>query len=183
MNRVIVIGCSGSGKSTLARIIGAKTRLPIYHLDTLYWQTGWLPHPDETAFQATVREIAAKDSWIIDGGFTTGCAEARFSRADTVVLFDLPRWKCLWRVFKRFVTYRGRTRPDLPPGCQEKFDMEFYRYIWNYRKNQFPKILGYVDAYFKGKLIRINSEASKREFVRSIQSGRTTASEASSVVT
>lgn len=180
MNRVIVIGCSGSGKSTLARIIGAKTRLPIYHLDTLYWQTGWMPHPDETAFQATVREIAAKESWIIDGGFTTGCAEARFSRADTVVLFDLPRWKCLWRVFKRFVTYRGRTRPDLPPGCQEKFDMEFYRYIWNYRKNQFPKILGYVDAYFKGKLIRINSEASKREFVRSIQSGRTTASAAGS---
>jgi hypothetical protein len=61
--------------------------------------------------------------------------------------------------------------------------MEFYRYIWNYRKNQFPKILGYVDAYFKGRLIRIHSEASKREFVRSIQSGTTTASEASSAGT
>jgi adenylate kinase family enzyme len=77
MQRIIVIGCSGSGKSTLARIIGEKTGLPVYHLDMLYWQSGWRPHPDETAFQSTVRQIAAKEAWIIDGGLTTGSGEAR----------------------------------------------------------------------------------------------------------
>lgn len=172
MQRVIVIGCSGSGKSTLARIIGAKIGLPVYHLDTLYWQSGWRPHPDESAFQATVREIASKEAWIIDGGFTRGSAEARFSRADTVVLFDLPRWKCVWRVFKRLVTYMGKTRPDLAAGCTERFDLDFYRYIWNYRKNQFPRILGYVDAHFNGRLVRIESEASRAEFLRSIESAK-----------
>jgi len=168
MQRVIVIGCSGSGKSTLARIIGEKTGLPVYHLDMLYWQSGWRPHPDEGAFQSTVRQIAAKESWIIDGGFTTGSGEMRFSRADTVVLFDLPRWKCLWRVFKRLLTYKGETRPDLAPGCAERFDLEFYRYIWKYRKNQFPRILRYVSAHFKGRLVRIESETARAKFVRSI---------------
>ena len=38
--RVVVIGCSGSGKSTLARIIGDTLELPVYHLDSLYWQPG-----------------------------------------------------------------------------------------------------------------------------------------------
>ena len=169
MKRVIVIGCSGSGKSTLARILGAATGLPVYHLDALYWQAGWRPHPDEEAFQAAVCEIAARDLWIIDGGFTTGSAEARFSRADTVVLFDLSRWKCFWRVLKRFVTYRGQARPDLAPGCPEKIDFEFYRYIFNYRKTQFPKILAYVERYFKGKLILIRSDSNAAEFVQTAQ--------------
>src|SRR5678815_4451717 len=103
MQRVVVIGCSGSGKSTLARIIGETVGLPVYHLDRLYWQAGWQPHPDEDAFQEIVRDIVATDRWIIDGGFTRGSVE-RFSRADTVVLFDLPRGKCLWRVLKRLAT-------------------------------------------------------------------------------
>jgi adenylate kinase family enzyme len=168
MNRVIVIGCSGSGKSTLARILGAKTGLPIHHLDALYWRSGWTPHPDEAAFQARVREISAQEQWIIDGGFTTGNAQERFSRADTVVLFDLPRLLCLWRVFKRFVTYVGKPRPDLPPGCPEQVDLKFYRYIWNYRNTKFPQILGYVDAHFKGRLILINSERDQTGFLGSI---------------
>ena len=37
MKRVIIIGCPGSGKSTFARELHARTNLPLYYLDMLYW--------------------------------------------------------------------------------------------------------------------------------------------------
>ena len=37
MKKIIIIGCPGSGKSTFARNLAAKTNLPLYYLDMLYW--------------------------------------------------------------------------------------------------------------------------------------------------
>ena len=36
-NKIIVIGCPGGGKSTFARALGEITKLPVYHLDMLFW--------------------------------------------------------------------------------------------------------------------------------------------------
>jgi len=38
MKRVMIIGGSGSGKSTLARQLGEITKLPIIHIDKMYWK-------------------------------------------------------------------------------------------------------------------------------------------------
>ena len=40
---------------------------------------------------------------------------------------------CLWRAFRRTLTLFGETRADLVPGCPEKFDPAFYRFIWNFK--------------------------------------------------
>lgn len=169
MQRIVVIGCSGSGKSTLARLIGARLGLPVVHLDTLYWQPGWKEHPDLEAFQAQIREIARGERWVIDGGFTTGSVEARFSRADAVVLFDLPRLLCLYRAVARVFKYRGRSRPDLAPGCPERFDLAFYRYIWTYRARQLPKVEANLARYFRGRLFRIRSEGERRAAIKDLE--------------
>lgn len=89
MNRIAVIGCSGAGKSTLARELAARTGIPAFHLDQLYWQPGWKPHPDIAAFRGAVDAIVAGESWILDGGFFDNLGPARFERADVVVLLDL----------------------------------------------------------------------------------------------
>ena len=47
MKRVAIIGSGGAGKSTLARALGAKTGLPVVHLDRLYWQAGWVAVSNE----------------------------------------------------------------------------------------------------------------------------------------
>jgi adenylate kinase family enzyme len=168
MDRVVVIGCSGSGKSTLARALAARTGLPAVHLDMLYWQPGWKDHPDLPAFHAKVRAVCEGPRWIIDGGFTTGNVEVRFARADTIILFDLPPWLCLYRAFKRYLIYRGETRPDLAPGCPEKFDFAFYRYILTYRRKQLPKIEANIAAYFTGRLVRLRSDRETQAFLASL---------------
>ena len=37
MKKVLVLGCSGSGKSTFSIKLQKKTKLPLYHLDNIWW--------------------------------------------------------------------------------------------------------------------------------------------------
>jgi adenylate kinase family enzyme len=50
----MLVGSGGASKSTLARELGVRLRLPVYHLDALLWQPGWVmtPKDQERAFFA-----------------------------------------------------------------------------------------------------------------------------------
>jgi adenylate kinase family enzyme len=165
VQRVVVIGCSGSGKSTLTRELAARTGIPVCHLDQLYWRPGWKPPADLSAFRRSVDTVVAGERWILDGGFFDTAGNARLERADVVVLFDLPTVLCLYRAIKRWWTYRGEVRPDLPPGCPEGFDLEFYRYIVTYRSKVLPQAEALIAAHFKGRLVRIRNEAERAAFL------------------
>ncbi|MGE0725377.1 MAG: topology modulation protein [Alphaproteobacteria bacterium] len=143
--RIVVVGCSGGGKSTLARAIGARLGLPVVHLDVLFWRPGWVESPREP-FRARVAEALAGDRWVVDGSFANSL-DLRLPRADLLVEVDLPRWRCILRALRRVVRYHGRNRPDLAPGCPEKFDPAFLRYIWRYRRDTWPKMAAGIAAH------------------------------------
>ncbi|WP_206064485.1 hypothetical protein [Neptunomonas sp. XY-337] len=42
MKKVMVVGSGGSGKSTLSVWLADELRLPVYHLDRLYWKPNWV---------------------------------------------------------------------------------------------------------------------------------------------
>jgi adenylate kinase family enzyme len=50
--------------------------------------------------------MAAADAWILDGNYSA-TIDVRLARADTVILLDLNRVRCLWRVAKRTVRHWG----------------------------------------------------------------------------
>ncbi len=79
MKRIAIIGPGGAGKSTLARQIGAKTGLPVIHLDAHYWHEGWVETPKEEWAQA-VRELAEGEAWVMDGNYG-GTMEIRLPAA------------------------------------------------------------------------------------------------------
>ena len=128
--RVLVLGNSGSGKSTLARRLGPALGLPVVHLDALYWRPGWVL-ATAAEWAETAADAAAADVWVIDGVYSRSI-EDRLARADAVVLLDLPRPLCLWRVLARRVRYHGRTRPDMADGCPERVTLGFLRWVWRY---------------------------------------------------
>jgi len=140
------MGCSGAGKSTFARKLADQRGLPFVSIDQIYWQPGWR-EPDRDSFIAAMTREAEKPAWVIDGNYTSrSAAEVRRARADTIVWFDLPRWVCMLGVLRRSLLGYGVVRPEMAPGCPEKFDLVFYRYVWTYRALQRPKLL----AYFEG---------------------------------
>ena len=139
MQRVLVLGSGGAGKSTFSAQLARVTQLPLLHLDALYWKPGWV-ESSKNEWAATVAELVRGERWIMDGNYGGTLAE-RIEACDTVIFLDMPRHVCLWRVLKRFVRYRGRTRPDMREGCNEQLTFEFLVWIWNYPKARRPAVL------------------------------------------
>lgn len=168
MERVLILGCGGAGKSTLAKRLGQLTGLPVIHLDAHYFTAGWIATPAEQ-WRPKVEKLVAEEHWIIDGNFAS-TLDLRLPRADTIVFLDLPRRICFWRVLKRWITHRGRTRPDMATGCNEKADLEFLKWIWNFPSTDRPKTLHVIDrARAEGKEVhRLTSRAQVERFVSSV---------------
>jgi adenylate kinase family enzyme len=109
--RVVVTGLAGAGKSTLSLALGAQTGLPVIHLDLHFWTPGWVA-PSDAAWRDEQRSVLAGDAWIADGNYGE-TLDLRLELADTVVVLDLPWWRCSGRALLRGLRMPG----ELPAGC------------------------------------------------------------------
>jgi adenylate kinase family enzyme len=165
MRKVLVIGSGGAGKSTLANQLGKLLDVEVLHLDKFYWHAGWV-ETEKSEWLMTVEELLSRDAWIMDGNYS-GTLATRLEACDTVIFLDMPRLVCLWRVFKRALMYRKRSRPDMAEGCPEKLSLEFILWIWNYPRRTRPKINGMLESSpeEKKKIIRLRSRADVKRFL------------------
>lgn len=167
-HRIAIIGPSGSGKSTLARQLGDKLALQVTHLDAHFWSAGWI-ESDREQWRETVSALVERERWIIDGNYSS-TMDIRLPRAETIIFLDLPRWLCLLRVLRRWLTYYGDTRPDLPPGCPEKVDLEFLRWVWDYPQRSRPGTLALLRSLEGEKqIVRLQSAGAMRLFLREVE--------------
>ena len=68
--RIVIIGYSGSGKSTLAKTLGKHYNIPVLHLDSVHFLSGWVER-DRNEFNEIVKKfINENESWIIDGNYS-----------------------------------------------------------------------------------------------------------------
>lgn len=133
VERILIIGCSGSGKSTLARALGEKLDIPVVHLDQLWWKEGW-ENVTREEFDSRLAMAMNADQWIIDGNYSR-TIPMRLPKCDTIIYLDFNRWECLLGMMQRVLGSYGKVRPDMSPGCPERFDPEFVKWIWNFNKN------------------------------------------------
>jgi adenylate kinase family enzyme len=128
MRKIMVTGVSpGAGKSTFAKKLGKALNIEVYHLDRIYWKPNWVEATKEE-FIVKNQEIVIKDSWIIEGNYSS-TFQMREEHADTIIYLEMPLIVCLYRVFKRWIKHFGKTRPDMGEGCKEKLDYKFIKYI------------------------------------------------------
>jgi adenylate kinase family enzyme len=163
MKRVIVIGSGGAGKSTFSKDLGEITGLPVVHLDALYWKPNWTTTPKDEWAEIVRREIE-KPEWIMDGNFG-GTREIRMQAADTVIVLDLPRWVCMYRIFKRLAMFYNKKRPDMAEGCNEKVDWEFVMWVWNYNKTSRVRLLQELDSHSDKNVVILRSRKAVAEFL------------------
>ncbi len=136
--RIMVVGSAGSGKSTFARELGARLRVPVVHIDQIYWEPGWTMRPMSEC-KKMVAEAAGGPAWVFDGN-NSSTYEERLKEAETIIFLDMPNWLCLGRVLLRTLKSFGRTRRDMAPNCPERFDWPFLKFIWRFPKVGRPKI-------------------------------------------
>jgi adenylate kinase family enzyme len=169
MKRVLVIGSGGAGKSTCARALGEILDIPVVHLDAEFWRPGWERTP-QNEWEARIDELVRGESWIMDGNFG-GTRERRIRAADTIIFLDLPRMLCLYRVAKRAVRYYGRNRPDMAEGCDEKLDLEFLLWVWNYPNSGRVRTLRDLAKTEGKRVIVLKSRKAVKEFLDEQRTG------------
>jgi adenylate kinase family enzyme len=165
VQRIAIVGSGGAGKSMLARQIGAIAGLPVIHLDHQYWSPGWVPMPDDE-WVAHQRKLLAGTDWVVDGNYAA-TLELRAELADTVVFLDLPRHVCLVRAMRRF-----RSPILQAPGCPQKVDVEFLRWIWEFPSRSRPRLLAILGTYSaRCQIVQLRSAAEVRAFLAGLRSG------------
>ncbi|MEO8329473.1 MAG: adenylate kinase [Candidatus Nanopelagicales bacterium] len=130
---------SGGGKTRLSLEIARRLGLPVVHLDRDFWQPGWVS-PEADWWRARVSELVAEPHWVMDGNYGR-TLDQRVVVSDVVVFLDVPRRVALAGVLRRWWHHIGRTRPDLAPGCPERMDLAFLRWVWRYPKDGRPIVI------------------------------------------
>lgn len=127
--KIAILGYSACGKSTLAQRLGAAAGVPVLHLDCVNWTSGWQARAQDQAQAEVERFLSEHDRWIIEGNYTNLCYARRLAEADCILILQFDRWICLFRACRRYWAYRGRVRDTIAPGCDEKLDGDFLRWI------------------------------------------------------
>lgn len=139
-HRVLIIGCSGGGKSTLAQKIVTRLDLPYVSMDReFFWLPDWVKR-DKAEERRLIAAKVAEDRWLIDGNAPSSF-DLRLPRTELVLWVRMPRWLCIWGALSRALRWFGRSRPDMAPGCRERIDWEFLRYIWDWERRFAPKVI------------------------------------------
>ncbi|MFT8570771.1 MAG: DNA topology modulation protein [Leuconostoc pseudomesenteroides] len=167
-NKIMIIGCGGSGKSTLATKLSHKIDVPVSHLDALLWHDNWeMSSKDEQ--RHIINNVLDKDQWIIDGNYSA-TLDMRVAKADTIIFIDRSKVMCLYNVVKRYIHYKGHSRPDMHANCPEKIDFEFVHWIWTFNKKRKPAIIEMLaDVKHTKNVVVLKSNRQIDYFLKSVQ--------------
>ncbi|MFC0137874.1 topology modulation protein [Staphylococcus petrasii] len=138
-HRILVIGSPGSGKSTLSLRLQEKYHVPFYHIDKIQWLNNKETVAPEVLKEA-LKNLVVTESWIIDGNYTETMS-FRVERATTIIWIKEPRWKCIYRVIKRYIS--SLFKKQIVGANPKTISFEFLKYIWEFPENNYATMEHY----------------------------------------
>ncbi|MBP3708726.1 MAG: adenylate kinase [Clostridia bacterium] len=156
MQKVIIIGSPGAGKSTFSQKLRDITKLPLYHMDMIYYNEDGT-HISKEEFEEKLKEIFKENKWIIDGNYQR-TLEMRLKECDTIFLLDYPTEVCIEGAKSRIGTKR-----DEFPWVEEKLDEEFKQRILEFSEKKLPGIYQLLEKYGDGKNVVVFKEREEAE--------------------
>ena len=163
MKRIMVIGCPGSGKSTFSRELHARTGIPLYHLDRMYWNAEKTT-VEKAVFRERLAQAVALDEWIIDGNYGS-TLEMRMEACDTVIFLDYPTEVCLAGIKERV----GKPRSDMPWTEPNNTDEEFIAFVNNYNSLYRPDVVTLLKKFSSKNIIVFNSREEAEKYLMSVK--------------
>lgn len=164
--KIAVIGYSGCGKSTLARFLGAKYGIDVLYLDRVHWLPGWQEREREAECAIVAQFMDKHDDWVIDGNYRSLSYQRRLAEADQIIWMNFNRISCLFRTTKRFLRFRGKTRSSMGPGCPEKLDLEFIRWVlYGGRTAKLRAHYQAVAQQYRDKTVILRNQAQLNDYI------------------
>lgn len=166
--KIAIIGYSGSGKSTLAKKLSEIYNCPLLYLDTIQFEANWKIR-DIDEGRLMVGEFLKNDSWIIDGNYREFLQEKRLQDADKIIFMNFPRCICFPQAFKRYLHYKNKTRESMADGCNEKFDLEFIKWLlFEGRKKSIKNHYNEICKCYKDKITIFRNNKDVENFLASL---------------
>ncbi len=166
--KIAIIGYSGSGKSTLAKKLSEIYNCPLLYLDTIQFEANWKIR-DIDEGRLMVGEFLKNDSWIIDGNYREFLQEKRLQDADKIIFMNFPRRICFPQAFKRYLHYKNKTRESMADGYNEKFDLEFIKWLlFEGRKKSIKNHYNEICKCYKDKITIFRNNKDVENFLASL---------------
>jgi len=166
--RILVLGSSGAGKSHLSRDLRAILGIDVIDLDDHFWRPDGQPR-DESEWRRIVRNLAARDSWIMDGTYERSL-DLRMPRADAIILLDCPSELCLERVLKRekrVPSPQWSSRSDATPA---QIDPYHVQYVSQYATVTRPVVLEHIERHGRDKtVVVVQAPEAVEPFISALQ--------------
>ena len=162
-NRIIIVGCCGSGKSTFARKLYECTRIPLFHLDNIWWKPD-MSHISRDEFDEKLEKILHGDQWIIDGDYSR-TYETRIKACDTIIFLDYSEEECMKGITQRV----GEKRSDIP-WVEDHLDPELVEMVQRFHDEKRPVLYGLLEKYPDKKKIIFNTRHQADEWLSQYRS-------------
>lgn len=157
--KIAIMGYSGSGKSTLAQKLGEYHHCDVFHFDAVQFLPGWEIRDFDERMRLSKEFLDTHDSWVIDGTYSRFHLDRRLEEADMIILMLFNRFNSLYRVTKRYLKYRNKTRPDMAEGCSEKLDWEFVKWVLRDGRTQKTKdLFQRIQTEYADKVVVIKNQ-------------------------
>lgn len=164
-NRISIVGGSGTGKSTLCDILSKEFDLPAIHLDAINFNANWV-EIDKKERDRIISAKSKEEKWVIDGNYNKTLKE-RFDKADLIIWLDYSTAMQLKGVLKRYFKTRNNERPEIP-GCKERLDFQFLKYVATYNKKKRPVIADYLKDIPKDKVLIFRKQKDLNKWLKEI---------------
>lgn len=170
MKRVTIVGPSGAGKSTLARELGKLFDLPVFHMDQFFFKPGWIEKSKDELAEEVENVLQVNEQWVIEGNYS-GTLPSRIAQSTHVIFLDYPRYLYIYRVIKRLLTTYGTVREDMAPGCRERIDFAFLRYVWEFKTKRRKNLMSFVQSEVPGncELISFKNPKECERYIKGLE--------------
>lgn len=165
-NRISIVGGSGSGKTTLADTLSKIYNIPAIHIDGINYLSNWESR-DKSERDNIILSCAKENKWIIDGNYSATLRQ-RFERADLIIWLDYSTFAQLRGVFKRVLKNLNKEKTEIP-GCKEKIDFKFLKYVFFYNKKSRHHITDNLENISKDKVLVFKRQKDLNNWVKSLK--------------